>query len=231
MSKRNKSRSRFTGHTRTTISRNLTAAPQATPSRYYSRITELPLCKFIDCIVDENLHALVISGDPTPAELSHAWADILRDYSHKSGSTEYLTWFRLFKELHTINANITMAEECVRILNRMYVKKFADRLNDVLNQYLTFDITNIAEYDRMVQVSWNKIAGLRLQREMLNARFKAIDDTQKDKKPVTREYYLSLLITLSDVANYPISDQITVFEFCERMERANKAAKAANARK
>jgi len=200
--------------------------PEASPSpRYYRTIYQLPLSRFVDAQVDKNLYALVISGTPTIEELTAIWEIIKLEAADKAGDLEYRTYMNLFKDIHRLKGDIDSIREQITILRDTYVKRFADRLNALLVTNFAFDVSRPEEYDKLLDRCYNMTGGLQLRLELLTNNFKAIEAKHKGNKEPDREYYMSLLITLSDNAGYGLSDNITVFEFYERMARATEKVK------
>lgn len=191
--------------------------------KYYNSIHALPLCRFIDAIVDGNIFSLVISGTPELPILQTTWEKIREQYADKMGDMEYKLYASLYREINELTANINSIHVLVDQLRMRYVKKFADRLNSLLITNYKFDITDLAEYDKLLDRCYNKTGGLQLNLDLKLINFKAIEEKNKEKntKP-TRDYYASVLITLSDNVGYPLRDDITVFEFCERIIRSQK---------
>lgn len=173
-------------------------------------------------MVDKNLYALVISGDPSKEDLATAWSAIRMEYTDKTADHEYKLYLNLFKEINIIKNNIDQINELVGLLKDNYVKQFADRLSLLLITSFVFDVTKPKEYDALLYRCHNMTGGLRLRLDMQIMNFKAIEQKHTGKRMPSRDYYLSLLITLSDNAGYALSDNITVFEFTERIERAQK---------
>ncbi len=220
MSKRKRFRLQFSEPQRDFASPSPSQVPL---SKYYSSIHQLPLNRFIDCMVDDNLHALVISGDPNMSLVAEAWNDIREQYSLCIGNSQVSNYVKRLNEINQLKANIDMIYELIQVLRHRYVKRFADRLNDLLFTEFVFDISNLTEYDKLLNGCYNRTAGLKMRLDMLIINFKAIQEAnQVNYKKPTREYFLSMLVTLSDFAQFMIPDTITVFEFCERIKRANE---------
>lgn len=195
-------------------------------SKYYNTIHQLPLRNYIDLTVHSNIYALVISGHPTIEELQIAEDKISRQYAEKMGDAEYKLYRKLFDEINVLTANVNAANVLVDELRSFYVKQFADKLNALFFTSVVFDITNIEDYDAKLNVFHNRIAGIKLNLDLKQINFKAIDDKYRTegKKP-TEDYYVSMLIALSDNAGYAITDQVKTIEFCERIIRAQKKPK------
>lgn len=176
----------------------------------------------MDAMVDKNLYALVVSGQPTEKELTAAWEAIRMEYADKIGDLEYRAYQNLFKEIGALKALIDEVRDLVSVLQDTYVDVFARKLNNLLVTDFIFDVTDPEEYDRQLHRCYNMTGGFQLRLELLKTNFDALSAKFEGNKEPGREYYLALLITLSDNAGYALPETITVFEFCERMARAQK---------
>lgn len=207
-----------------------------TPSaKYYRSIYQLPLHRFIDCVVDKNLYALVITGSPSIEALQSAWVEIRIEAADKGADLEYKIYLSLFKDINVLKSNIDQVRELVAILKDTYTDQFAQKLNKLLITNFDFAPPFTPEYDKLLNRCYNMTGALRLRLDMQISNFKAIEEKFKDNKEPTRDYYLSLLITLSDNAGYSLGENMTVFEFYERLARAHakteQIKKQSNARR
>lgn len=186
-------------------------------------------------MVDKNLYALVISGSPSIEELQAAWADIRMEAADKGADLEYKIYLSLFKEINVLKSNIDQIRELIAILKDTYTEQFAKKLNKLLITNFDFSPPFTPEYDKLLSRCYNMTGALRLRLDMQISNFKAIEEKFKDNKEPTRDYYLSLLITLSDNAGYSLGENMTVFEFYERLARAHakieQIKKQSNARR
>jgi len=192
-------------------------------SNIYRSINALPLHKFIDCIINQNLAAIIITGLPTQEELSEAWALILQQYSDAIGDNEHRLYANRTKQLaiETINYNLVIG--LVDVLRKEYNKELCIELNKLLSTSFKFDYTNKENYEKDLSRCFNRAKGFKISIDLLQFQVNELEKKFQNKggsKP-TVEYYQSTLITLSDHAKYPINDSITVFEFCERIKRFN----------
>lgn len=219
---------------------SITNSPMPSPAavilpKLYRSIYQLPLHRFIDCMVDKNLYALVISGNPTLAELEKAWGDIRLEYADKMADFEYKVYLSLFKEINTLKGDIDTIRELINIMKETYTDQFAKKLNKLLITNFTFSPPFTEAYDKLLNRCYNMTGALRLRLDMQISNFKAIEEKHKGNADPTRDYYLSLLITLSDNAGYALPESMTTFEFCERMARAHakteQIKKQSNARR
>src|SRR5205809_845314 len=71
-------------------------------SKWYHNINELPLSKFIQVVVNQNIFALIIAGQPTQNDLLEAWEEICSGYEDAIGTNEHKLFSILFKEVAII---------------------------------------------------------------------------------------------------------------------------------
>lgn len=194
-----------------------------TPSaKWYRHITELPLNRFIDIVVDGNFAALIITGYPSIEELHAAWRDIQGEYADAMGDHEHRMYISLYRDVKCLEITLKQIQWLIDQLREVYYKKLADRLNKLLLTSFKFDRTNPEKYFNELTRCANRSKGIKIEMELKLAQFQVMQQARKDqeegKKP-SREYYQAMLITLSDHVKYPVSDSITVFEFCNRIQR------------
>jgi len=192
-------------------------------SKYYQHINQLPLNKFIDVVVDGNIYALVISGDPTKDQLLQAWNDIVLQFADAIKDQESRLFFQKERELNIIRLTHHQILECIKLLERIYAKQFADMLNRLLGSSFKFNVLTAQEYDKELRAAYSRSKGIKIDMNLKEMAYEKMKQKFEEtgKKP-TREYYQGVLITLSDYARYPILETtITVYEFCERIRRIN----------
>jgi len=195
--------------------------------RWHSSITSLPLNKFIDCQVDGDLSALIISGSPSPEQLAEAWAGISQEYADETAETEYKMYLQLLKEVVVMEINLAIVENCVTILRLAYVKKCADQINALLFINFAFDPSNREKYLKDLDRAISRSKGsIKLPLQVKKSRLEAMEQrfSEKGRKP-DRAYFQYVLNALSDYAKYLIPDTITVYQFCDRIRRLDEYLK------
>lgn len=183
----------------------------------------MPLSAWIELTVDGNLNAI---GDAPQDELIKTEMDLRIQYADAMGDGEYKLYCEALKEITRMEITVAQIRELVKALKNVYVKKFADLLNELLHTRFVFEISKPAEYDKMLQRVLNRSRELEMRINLKRAALQQIEkkfDGTTGGKP-TREYYLGILIHLSDAAGYEIKENITVWAFCQRIKQANKAA-------
>jgi hypothetical protein len=191
--------------------------------KWYQHITDLPLRNFIEVSVAGNYHALVISGNPTEHDLLLAWSNIQQEDADAAGDHEHRLYITLFKEVTLLKITLQTIHYLIEILQEVYYEPYTVELNKLLMTSFKFDHTDQQKYHETLRRCFNRSKGIKIDLELKLSQFKAIEKKNQDtgKKP-TKEYYQSILITLSDHAKYPVQDTITVYEFRDRIRRFNK---------
>jgi len=194
-----------------------------TPSaKWYQHITELPLSKFIDVTVDDNLYALVITGQPSMEQLQLAWVQINQEYADVMGDNEHRMYISVYRDIKVLETTLKLIHWLVEQMREVYYVEFANRLNALLNTRFKFDHTRPEQYFNELTRCINRSKGYKIDLDLKLAQFEVMQKNRKEqgegKKP-SREYYQAILITLSDHVKYPVGDSITVFEFCDRVRR------------
>lgn len=191
--------------------------------KWYQHITELPLNKYIDCVVDDNVYALVISGQPSDFDLSLTWVQIQQEYSDITGDNEHRMYVLLYRDIKALEMTLKLIHYLVEQMKKVYHEEFARRLNALLKTSFEFDYRQPEKYFNELTRCITRSKGIKIDLSLKMVQFEAIQNKNKEKgsKP-TREYFQSILITLSDHAKYPVQDSITVYEFSERLRRFTK---------
>ena len=204
---------------------SLSALPSSLPSSdiessaWYRSIATLPLNKFIDITVDGNLFALLISGTPDLLQLKESWETIKSQYAEAIGDHEHVAYVKLFKEINLLHITLKQIHLLIDTLKEIFYQPFADRLNKLLSTTYNFSGHTPAEYLKLLQACHNRSKAFKIDLDLKLIHFKAIEEKNSGEgNPYTREYFLSMLIIVSNHAKFQISDSVTVFEFCKRMK-------------
>jgi len=188
---------------------------------WYQTITELPLTLFIDCAVDGNYKALVKTGNPDERLLYLAWLNIRSEYADAIGSKKHQIYVKLFRDVAVLSTTLEAVNQIIEILERVYSAELVTRLNSLIQARIEFDPKNPTRYKAALKSAIIRSRAIKISIEVKERQLQAMQSQQtgEDVKE-TREYYLSYLVTLSNHAKYNIDkNEITVFEYCERIKR------------
>lgn len=219
----------------TNTSSKMLSQPSAAVSQSYSlyrSITELPLSRWIDMTVDGYLKAIVKEGAP-PVDILHQTENELRiQYADAIGDGEYKLYVTAVKEVAVLELTLAQIHHLVGALREVYVPQLANALNKLLLSSLVFDVANPAEYDNTLLRALRRSGGTKIRLELKKLHLAELEKKYTGTtKNATREYYMGVLISLSDSAGFQLSDNITVWEFCERIKRHNKKSESINNKK
>lgn len=192
--------------------------------RYYRSISDLPLVNYIDCVVNGNLYALVIDGiapENSEALLGSAWMDIQQQYADAVGDSEYSHYLFTYRDLHVLNATYQMVQGVLDVMRYHYDERLAGIINDSLSTSFIFDPNNQEEYNKTIQRCINRSKALKLRMDMVRASYEAMQSKFEGSQKPDKNYFSSILTTISDFVGYQVTNQITVFEFCDRIKRLN----------
>lgn len=211
-----------------TVQQNSPSPTIAPDLNLYQRISDLPLRLFIICLVDNDLSVLIISGTPDDDKLKEAWANIYDEFVNSMGDSENKMYLQLLKEITRLDNKLKIVELIVKVLSTPYRDESANDLIDLLNKICNtkFKFNDPSELQRCI----NRSRSFKIQLDLKLSQFKEMQKKMEaggSHKP-TKEYFLSLLITLSDHVKYEVTDKITVFDFCERMKRFKKYCEQLN---
>lgn len=171
--------------------------------------------------VDANLAALIIEGQP-PLEALHKAAErISQQYTDTIGDMEYKMYCQALKDITILQLTLDQVNNLIVTLREAYNPVLARALNKLLATNFTFDISNLEGYDKMLDRCISRSKSIKMQLDIQLKKFENLKT--KFEKPgllPTREYYKSILLTLSDAAGFNLNEEtITVWEFAERMRR------------
>ena len=206
---------------------------------YHKTIDELPLNKFINCIVDNNISALIIGPVPDQEvlmlnypKLKTAWETISSQYIERIGTSEYKMYIALYKEINILKITlnqiniIAQREDKVNgiepgILRLYYVEKLAEELNTLLKISCRLNYNDAKSYHAELDKCIRRSKSIKIQLDLKLLTFDAIEKKNKGNKgqKLNREYFISILVTLSDHAKYHVGDNIKMGEYCERLKR------------
>ncbi len=202
-------------------------------------IQTLPLNRFIECYVDGNLHALVISGVAVMPVLQQVWEDILQEYTERVAHHEYKLYLSLLREitdLRITHKQIQLlahaGDEANEIpkgaLRQVYDKYLAGELNGLLKTTFRLNWADQKTYNQELDKAVRRSGSIKIKADLKAMQFEAIRKRHEKRlneqptKAQDRAYFTNILISLSDHAKFQIADTITVYEYCERIKRLNE---------
>lgn len=184
----------------------------------------------MDLVVDGNKYALVKSGEAPYHEILMAESELRVQYADAIGDNEYRLYCGMINDITRQEITLAQIQGLTSALRDAYVPLFAENLNRLLRTKFVFDVSRPDEYDANLQRALNRSKGLKLEIDLKRQRVEKIAEKYENGSggKVTREYFMGILIELSDSAHFPLTETITVWEFCERIKKHNKKAELIN---
>lgn len=190
----------------------------------YRHCSQLPLDRFIACLVDNDLSQLVIKGNPSKDQLSFAWQAIYIEYIQLNQSNEALYSIRLQSEIELLSDEIQRVEEILYFL-RPEMLPFCNGMEAELVNILKYygyrqviDFTT--DYSRTLTAIRNKLNPKKLRLESRIAELANYMDSKNTGTP-DRSVFETNLIRMSRFQGYAIrakevtvSEYVTIFKEC-----------------
>lgn len=203
-------------------------AETAVEYKLYHSITQTPLSAFVKAVCDNDLQALVIEGDVPDPILKAVFIDLKTSFSEALGGTEVSVSLNLFKRISLQTTKLIQVYTLLAILREVYVKEFATELNRLLVTVFEFDPANREQYFRFLDSCSTRAKRIEVDIELKMASYEEIQKGSGEGESVapTHEYFQEWLNTLSEHNKYQIiAEQITVYQFCDKIKRFNSYIK------
>lgn len=191
-------------------------------SRWCQSIYDINVYRFEECLLKNNLSALIISGFPKPEELDKAWKNILSEYTEMIGTAEYKLFLSVYKEYEMVKGDYESIMFLVKALRMCYSKYLADELNGILRITCRFNYKDQKSYQAEVDKCERRAAGVKLRVDLKKIEYESLSskiNKETGEKQIDKNYFTSILITLSRHNQYRITKDIFVNEYCEYLKQ------------
>lgn len=196
------------------------SAAESPSVKLYQNIHELPLHRFIECITSGEYYALIIDGKATDEQLQKAWHKLADQYSAAIGDSEYIIYLNCFKDYAQWAVDLQNIEFLIETLRKAFYQPLLDELNKKMNTAIQLDGLDKETYHKQLDVLFKRSRGLKIKLDLKKLQYDALNKKfQGDGKKPTRDYFESMLITLSDHAGFQLTTNMSVYEYCERLKR------------
>lgn len=182
------------------------------PVEYYRTCEKLPLNLFIQCIIDGNIKALIISGDPTDDQLYEAWAGIYYEYVDLNANNEQLYFGILKKEIAILNWTILTVEQSLYFYTIEPRKELVDIIVDN-----GFEFTFLPE-DPQININeamliTNQLSPMKMRLKMKQQELKDYTENRENDH-VDAQHFNKMLLRLGKYQGYSIkAKDISVAEY------------------
>jgi hypothetical protein len=190
-------------------------------AEWYRTCSQCPLDKFIRCLVDGDLSALIIRGNPSLPDLAEAWANIYAEYLDLNDDNETAYILLLQRDIALEQLAIIEVSTALNFLATAILDKhehfFHPSLIDVLRRHdidFPFDLKNREEYAQSIEFTLNRINSMQ---HLLEVKVKELDSYMADKSNNTIDalYFDRTLVRLARFRHCAVirASEITVKEF------------------
>lgn len=195
--------------------------------RLYNDCGKLPLDRFIDCLVDNDLSQLIITGTATESELQTVWDKIYVQYCQLSQDGSYNEVFEILKEIDDLKAKITIANNSIKHLQLSFDQDLVNVLNSLALR------CTVKDGDKG-EVLINKLNAVVAR---IKKWFPRLSKAEKDLNvlretntgKIDRAYFDDVLEAMSEHKGYQIeASKITVSRFCRSLVKMNEQAQKEN---
>lgn len=191
--------------------------------KLYRSIDTLPLERFITCICDKDLTALVISGNATGEELVSAWNDIYDQYVIAVNDKEQQYILRLTKEINCLEFDYKLIGLCVTRLEIEHSEEVLGILKKLVPTNLKFNPADIEQYKKDLSLIISK--SKRMIVEIENKRGELGRLAPEKGERVNRSEFDKMIVRASKYMQYKIDKKATtVSEFVQIIDEMRKEA-------
>lgn len=185
---------------------------------------KLPLDIYIDCLLDNDLSGLIISGNVTPEELTMAWDKIYAQACEISSSKDSSTVFSLVKEINDLKAKINLT---YNILTHLQMS-FDEDLVAILNSFALMCTITAEDSGEVLDNKLNTvIAYMKKWFPRLELKEIELEKIRSESKGTTdRGWFDDWLDAIGEAKGYNVqASQITVTRFYRNVTTLSEQAK------
>lgn len=193
--------------------------PECNPYSLYLSCDHLPLDKFIRCICDSDLQALVISGNVPLHILADAWADIFYEYLDMQQHNHSRYKIELIRDITKLQARLFRVETILYCLRIMYHPDIHAQLA-ALEIEVKLNPHDSAEYLETLNAIHSRSREWAIDIKLKQAELESLDEHGKDSGTIGKTYFTSVLAKIATYKRVPVirTTEIMVTEFCAMYE-------------
>lgn len=201
-------------------------------SNLYRTCQTLTMDRFLTCLCDEDLTALIQQGTADPEELHHTWIIILSDYhelreEYDNGTKEW----HLTRDIRKIRHHLLILQYCIDFLCKQWSPEVAKVIRGLGYPFKPKDIEP-EKYLHLLAIVVEKAKTKYVQLQQLMVELEAMMDKRKDGKPTRVAFEEQLIqIGIQNKVDYSMNT-VTVQKYVlleKNFIKQIEAAKAKNA--
>jgi hypothetical protein len=192
------------------------ASPDQLPANVYSTIEKTPLDRFITCIVDQDLTALIIEGEADEATLAIAWSFLFLDYLDASKEVKARYEFELVRDLSILRARVAIVDTILALFQTVFVEEAVKELNR-LEIFVSLDPSNPESYREGLEEIRTRGAEFVIDANLKQIELEELEKAKKDEpaQKIDRQYFVNILGRIATFRRVAVirTSELVVAEF------------------
>lgn len=190
----------------------------------YLTLDELPLDKFIVCVCDEDLTALVKDKkdipNVTPEELITTWNDLFLDYVDLSKEAQTRYRITLKRDIALFTSRVQRIESALVILGTpLFIKRLADIVQEIKGfEDITLDPTDMDKYFSDLQLIRDRSREMKIDADLKKIELEELikSEAMEEQKRADKLSFLNILARIATYRKVAVirTSELTVAEFC-----------------
>lgn len=182
---------------------------------------------FMECICENNLRALIVTGDPAPVQLGEAWMKLFYEYCDLVDQPEVKYRAKLYAEIELLDRKIQYADTWAKILQFYFTPVFVSGL-----KYLGFDYElnpdDPAQYKNDLARIVAELRALKLKLKVKKQEYEFIEKNRSTTEEViSKKYFHEIFDKINDLKNREaITEKSTVMQYAIALSRLADAAES-----
>jgi len=211
----------------TNTSEPTSLSPKTTLSEtLYHTISDLPLDRFVTCVCDGDLSALIITGAPTEIELQAAWETIYEQYIDALKDKDQMYILKLTKQINALEFDIKLIQLCIKRLSVEHSPEVLSQLKKVISVPGKFNPEDAEQYAKDLSVAITRSKSLILDIENKKGELSRITPKNASEK-MDRGSFDGLIVKISKYMHFRVDKkQTTVSEFVQMVVDMRETAES-----
>lgn len=148
----------------------------------------------MDCLCDNKLDSIIISGEFTDEELQKGWINIYSEFIDLSDSADKKAMFNLVQNILLLKIKIIKVTWMVKYLTVQMEDNYVEQLKTMNFRY-EYDRNKPDQYSRDLKMILTRIKGWRIDLFILEDEYKSYEDKNSGETP-SRSYFNKSLVRL-----------------------------------
>lgn len=202
------------------------------PLQLLSRCDEVTMEVFMQCMCDNNLHSLVVSGEATPEQIADAWFTLFYEYCDLIEAYETKFRTRLIMQLKVNKLKLDFCRSALKVI-KVYPSHQLIACLKHIGYDFDFDANNQKQFTNDIVRCEAELASLSFDIKVKEAELELLQNKQSTKDSVDRKYFHTLFFRINNYCKREaVNGQSTVTQYCvalkdyiDHIERTNKEIK------